>query len=57
MSLLGFPVDLWIVFLEPGVTEDDVLLPKPSYSELDTLGVPFVVNHHINYTGDTARLV
>jgi hypothetical protein len=57
VNLLGFPVDLWIVFLEPGVTEDDVLLPELSYGELDALSVPFVVNRHINYAGDTARLV
>jgi hypothetical protein len=40
VNLLGFPVDLWIVFLEPGVTEDDVLLPKPGYGKLNALGVP-----------------
>jgi hypothetical protein len=56
-NLLGLPVDLRIVFLELGVTKDDVLLPKPGDGKLDALGTPFVVNHHINYTGDAARLV
>jgi hypothetical protein len=56
-NLPGFPVDLPIVFLEPGVTEDDVLLPEPGYSELDALGVPLVVDHHIDYAGDAACLV
>jgi hypothetical protein len=51
-NFLGLPVDLRIVFLEPGVIEDDVLLPKSGYSELDTLGVSFVVDHHIDYSGD-----
>ena len=45
------------MFLEPGVTEDDVLFPEPSHGELDMLGVPFVVDHHIDYAGDAARLV
>jgi hypothetical protein len=45
------------VFLEPGVTKDDVLLPKPGYSELDVFGVPLVVDHHIDYAGDATRLV
>jgi hypothetical protein len=45
------------VFLEPGVTEDDVLLPEPGYGKLDTLGVSLVIDHHIDYTGDAARLV
>jgi hypothetical protein len=45
------------MFLEPGVTEDEVLLPESGYGELDTLGVPLVVDHHIDYTGDATRLV
>jgi hypothetical protein len=56
-NFLGLPVDLRIVFLEPGVTEDDMLLPESGYSELDALGVPFVVDHHIDYASDAARLV
>jgi hypothetical protein len=45
------------VFLEPGVTEDDVLLPEPGDGKLDALSVPFVVDHHINYAGDATHLV
>jgi hypothetical protein len=45
------------MFLEPGVTEDDVLLPELGYGELDVLGMPLVVDHHINYTGDATCLV
>jgi hypothetical protein len=45
------------VFLEPGVTKDDVLLPEPSDSELDSLSLPFVVDHHIDYAGDATHLV
>jgi hypothetical protein len=57
VNLHGFPVDFWIVFLEPGVTGDDVLFSKPSDGELDVFGVPFVVDHHINYASDAAHLV
>jgi hypothetical protein len=57
VNLFGFPVDLRIVFLEPGVTEDDVLFPEPGYSELDALGVPLVIDHHIDYTGEATCLV
>jgi hypothetical protein len=45
------------VFLEPGVTKDDVLLPEPGNGELDVLSVPLVVDHHINYAGDATCLV
>jgi hypothetical protein len=45
------------MFLEPGVTEDDVLFPEPSYGKLDTLRVPLVVDHHIDYASDAARLL
>jgi hypothetical protein len=34
-----------------------MLLPDSGYSELDTLGVALVVDHHIDYTGDATRLV
>jgi hypothetical protein len=55
-NFLGFPVDLWIVFLEPGVTEDDVLLTEPSHGELDMLGMSLAVDHHIDYAGHAAHL-
>jgi hypothetical protein len=57
LNFLGLPVDLRIVFLEPGVTEDDMLLPEPGYGELDMLRVPFVVDHHIDYTSNASCLV
>jgi hypothetical protein len=34
-----------------------VLLPEPGYGELDALGVPLVVDHHIDYASDAASLV
>jgi hypothetical protein len=55
-DFLGLPVDLQFVFLEPGVTEDDMLLVEPHHSELDALRMSLVV-HHIDYTRDAARLV
>jgi hypothetical protein len=32
-------------------------ISEMGYGELDALGVPFLVDHHIDYAGDAARLV
>jgi hypothetical protein len=34
-----------------------MLLPEPGYGKLDVLGMPLVVDHHIDYTSDATRLV
>jgi len=53
----GLPIDLWVVVLEPGITEDHVLLPKAGDSEERSFGVGFVVEDYIYNFGDLACFV
>jgi len=50
----GLPIDLWVVVLEPSITEDHVL---PEDSEERPFGVGFVTENYIYYFRDLTCLV
>jgi len=53
----GLPIDLWVVVLEPGITEDHVLLPEAGDSEERSFGMGFVAEDYIYNFGDPACFV
>ena len=53
----GLPIDLWVVVLEPGITEDHILLPEAGDSEERPFRVGFVMENHIYYFRDLTCLV
>jgi len=53
----GLPIDFRVVVLEPGVTEDHVLLSEAGDSEERPFGVGFVAEDYVYNFGDLACLV
>jgi len=53
----GLPIDLQVVVLEPGITEDHVLLSKARDSKEHPFGVSFVTENYVYNFGDLACLV
>ena len=53
----SLPIDLQVVVLEPGITEDHVLLPETGDSEERSFGVGFVVEDYVYNFGDPACFV
>ena len=53
----GLPIDLQVVVLEPGITEDHVLLPEAGDSEERSFGVGFVVEDYVYNFGDPACFI
>jgi len=53
----GLPIDLRVVVLEPGITEDHILLPKAGDSEERSFGVGFVAEDYVYNFGDSACFV
>jgi len=53
----SLPIDLQVVVLEPGITEDHFLLSKAGDSEERPFGVGFVIENYIYNFGDLACLV
>jgi len=53
----GLPIDLQVVVLEPGITEDHVLLSEAGDSEKHPFGVGFVTENYVYNFGDLAYLV
>jgi len=53
----GLSIDLWVVVLEPGITEDHVLLPEAGDSEEHSFGVGFVAKDYVYNFGDPACFV
>jgi len=53
----GLLIDLWVVVLEPGITEDHVLLSEAGDSEEHPFGVGFVAEDYVYNFGDLACLV
>jgi len=51
------PVDLWIIVLEPGVTEDHALLPEVGDSEEYPFGVGFITEDHVYHFGDLSGFI
>ena len=53
----SLPIDLQVVILEPGITEDHVLLSETRDSEERSFGVGFVAEDYVYNFGDLACLV
>jgi len=53
----SLPIDLWVVVLEPGITEDHVLLSEAGDSEERSFGVGFVAEDYVYNFRDLACLV
>ena len=51
------PVDLWVMFLQPRVSEDVFFLPQACDGEQCSLQVPFVPQNEINHFSDGASLI
>jgi len=53
----SLPINLWVVVLEPGVTEDYALPSKAGDSEECPFGVGFVMEDYIHYFRDLTGLI
>jgi len=53
----GLPIDLWVMVLEPGITEDHVLPSEAGDSEECPFGVGFVTENYIYHFGDLTCLI
>jgi len=53
----GLPIDLQVMVLEPGITEDHVLPSEAGDSEEHPFGVGFVMKNHIYHFRDLICLV
>jgi len=53
----GLPIDLWVVVLEPGITEDHALSSEAGDSEKRPFGVGFVTENHVYHFRDLTCLV
>ena len=53
----SLPIDLWVVVLEPGITEDHTLPSEAVDSEECPFGVGFVMEDYIHHFGDLTSLV
>jgi len=53
----GLPIDLRVVVLEPGITEDHVLLSEAGDSEEHPFRVGFVAEDYVHNFGDLACLI
>jgi len=53
----GLPIDLWVVVLEPGITEDHTLSSEAGDSEEHPFGVGFVTENHVYHFRDLTCLV
>ena len=53
----SLPIDLQIMVLEPGVTEDHALLPKVGDGEEHPFRVSFIIEDHVYHFGDLSGFV
>jgi len=53
----GLPIDLWVVVLEPGITEDHVLPSEAGDSKEHPFGVSFVIENHVYHFRDLTCLI
>jgi len=53
----GLPIDLWIMVLEPGVTEDHALLPEVGDGEEHPFGVGFIMEDYIYHFRDLSGFI
>jgi len=53
----SLPIDLWVVVLEPGITENHVLPSEAGDSKERPFGVSFVMENHIYHFRDLTCLV
>ena len=57
MHFSSLPVDLWIMVLEPGVTEDHALLPEIGDGEERPFRVGFIMEDHVYHFRDLSGFV
>ena len=53
----GLPIDLWIMVLEPGVTEDHALLSEVGDGKEHPFGVGFIMEDYVYHFGDLSGFV
>ena len=53
----SLPIDLWVVVLEPGITEDYVLPSEAGDNEEHPFRVGFVMENHVYHFRDLACLI
>ena len=53
----GVPVDLWVVLLEPGVPEDELLLAESGHGELDSFAVALVMQDNVGNIPDGTSFI
>jgi len=53
----SLPIDLWVVVLEPGVTEDHTLPSKARDSEEHPFRVGFVTEDYVHHFRDLTSLI
>jgi len=53
----GLPIDLQVVVLEPGITEDHALSSEAGDSEERPFGVGFIIENHVYHFRDLTCLV
>jgi len=53
----GLLIDLWIMVLEPGVTEDHALLPEVGDGEEHPFGVGFIMEDHVYHFRDLSGFI
>ena len=57
LHFFGLPVDLQIMVLEPGVTEDHALLPEVGDGEEHSFGVGFITEDHVYHFRDLSGFI
>ena len=57
LHFFSLPIDLWVVVLEPGITEDHVLPSKAGDSEERSFGVGFVIEDYVYHFRDLTCLI
>jgi len=53
----GLPIDLWVMVLEPGVTEDHALLPEVGDGEEHPFGVSLIIEDYVHHFRDLSGFV
>src|ERR1700727_267472 len=57
MYFLGLPIDLWVMLLEPGVSQYHTLFPKLSHCKLSAFCMILILEDHIGNLSDCPCLV
>jgi len=57
LHFFSLPIDLQIIVLEPGVTEDHALLPEVGNNKEHPFGVGFITEDHVYHFGDLSGFI